>query len=416
MKLAICILTRDKIELVKQALPVLLDGAKAKNFDLFIIDGSTSLDNEEIIANLGGTTARTLVNIRGGADTAVIYALNFMLDHANNYTHVGLVELDVVLRSDWFAATIALFDLARADGLTTGAVSARSYEDRVLFQRDGYAVMHNLGFGTQILTRVAAEIFVRNIRSWFTTENRRVFMQLAGLDIGRFWAFGTGEHWLVPDWGLDRLLAQHGLASVALTPARCNMVGQDPPLAAQGLRLVIKPVTERRWPDRFATFRDNLKRIRECELALSVPGTRYYQNGSYTIFTHHLFGLGAVFAGDWRLKWAAGFGPFAWQAAAKDAEAIVPCYGSVNFVVGSATDSEIKVEIEDLSSGYRVNPTVNPKSPQLVVQIMVPGNVASRKVRLRAMTPDVVFYAITTPEPQPIMPHIRFHHSMLPPP
>lgn len=416
MKLAICILTRDKVELVRQSLPVLLDGARAAKFDLFIIDGSTDAKNEQAILNLADSSASLQGNVRGGADTAVLYALNFMLDHANAYTHVGLVESDVVLAADWLDATLALFDTARADGLTAGSVSARSYEDRVLFQRDGYAVMHNLGFGTQILTREAALLFTRNIRSVFTTENRRTYMQLAGLDIGRFWAFGASEHWLVPDWGLERLLAAHGLASVALTPARCKMIGQDPPLAQQGLTLTTKPINTRRWLDRFAGYRDNLKRIREGNLVLTGPAARHWQHGTCTIFTPHLLGMGARFGGAWRLKWAPGYGPFAWRAEEENAEALVPCYGPVNFVVGGAGDAPVKVEIEDMSSGYKVNPTVNPKGPQPLVQIMSPGNVTSRVVRLRAVTADVVFYAMTATEPQPCLPGVQFHHSMLPPP
>ena len=414
MNLAICLLTRDKIELVKQSLPVLMEGAAARKFDLYIIDGSTTPANEDIIFTLGRPHAFMQGNVKGGADTAVCYALNFMLDHPALYTHVGLVESDVVLDADWLDDTLALFDRARADGLEAGNVSARSYEDRVLFQRDGFAVMHNIGFGTQVLTRKAASIFVANIRSGYTTENRRLFMQLAGLDIGRFWAFRAAEHWLVPDWGVERILAQHGLASLALTPARCHMVGQDPPLAQQGLTLTTKPLLLRKTPDSFARYRDNLDRIRQGDLKITAPLARHHQQGSYTIFTHHLFPMGARFDGDWSLKWAAGFGPFAWKAAEPGAQLTIPVYGGVHFIVGAA--DKAKVEVEDLASGYKVSPTIDNSSPQPVMQVMVPGNVTQREVRLTARDAGAIVYGISTSEPQIEMPGIVFHHSRLPSP
>jgi hypothetical protein len=51
-----------------------------------------------------------------------------------------------------------------------------------------------------------------------------------------------------------------------------------------------------------------------------------------------------------------------------------------------------RVEITDLHSGYEVSPELPPEGDQQqVLQLMVPGAVMHRVVRLRALTPGVVF-------------------------
>ena len=70
MKTVITLLTCDKVDLVEQSLPPLLDSAIAGKHHLFIADGSTSPKNEEAILKLGYPTAFTECNIRGGAGAA----------------------------------------------------------------------------------------------------------------------------------------------------------------------------------------------------------------------------------------------------------------------------------------------------------------------------------------------------------
>ena len=127
-----------------------------------------------------------------------------------------------------------LFQRGKQDGFNVGAVSARCYEDRILFQRDGYAVTHNLGAGMIMFTREAAELVLANYRTVWTTENRTLFAQLSGIDIGSYWAFRGNQNFLVADWNFDRVLAAHGLASLALTPNRATMLDQD--IAPLGLK------------------------------------------------------------------------------------------------------------------------------------------------------------------------------------
>ena len=169
--------------------------------------------------------------------------------------------------------------------------------------------MHNLGAGMVILDREAARLVLDYYRTQFTTENRAIFAVLAGTDIGRYWAFRGGEHMLVADWRWDALLASRGLVSLALTPSPVEMIGQIPPLAEQGLKLVTEPKQEPAELAIFERYRDNLNAIRSGYLKL--PDYRFCQN---YIFPHQIPLLGGSYAGDWKLKDAQGFGPFAWRA------------------------------------------------------------------------------------------------------
>ena len=242
-RVAVAYLTKDRCELSEQSIQSLLNHP----IDIFLCDGSTTEEGKAFpftIANdQANHEARIFVhsNVRGGPDAAVAYALTTMLK-GGDYEYVGLVENDVLLAKDWFGPTMALFARARAEGLEAGAVSARTYADRIIFQRDGYAVCHGLGWGMQILTRQAAELTLDNMRTGMTVENRRTFCQLTGKDIGTYWAFKAFEHPICADWTNDKLLASYGLASLALVPSPVEMIGQVPPLAEQGLKIASEPV------------------------------------------------------------------------------------------------------------------------------------------------------------------------------
>jgi len=150
--------------------------------DLWWIDGSETLEGQQALEETSFTRHHS--GIRGGADAAIVFALTAMLNHPVGYTHVGLCENDVLLAPDWFDRTMALFGKGEADGLSVGAVSARAYDDRILIQRDGYAVMHNLGAGHVVYTREAARLILDNYRSAWWPDNRAIFAQLSGIDNG----------------------------------------------------------------------------------------------------------------------------------------------------------------------------------------------------------------------------------------
>jgi len=407
-KIAIAFLTKDRVELSKRSIVPLLQPDK---FDLWWIDGSNTSVGIDFPHKYGQHIDLYRGNVKGGADPAVVYALTEMLKH--DYTHVGLAENDVLLHPDWFGPTFALFERGASEGLSVGAVSSRCYCDRILVQRDGYALAHNLGWGQVVFTRQAAELTLRHMRTHFTLENRRVFARLSGIDIGTYWAFRTNDHFTTPDWGNDAVLASHGLASLALVPSPVEMIGQQPSLADQGLKIADKLVEDRRNYEAFSYFAAATARVRDDDLRIGIPPVRYRDDtGVEYVFAHQLGSLdGAVWNGDWRLKWSPGLGGF---AARGFPNATFECWlsGSARFMVGGGAKGG-QVAVEDLKSKYTVRPTLLPEASNQVTQVVVPASVSWRPVRLTVLSGDAVFFAIACQEPQPAVTGWSFDHSKL---
>jgi hypothetical protein len=419
-KVAIAFLTKDRVELSKRSIVPLLQPDK---FDLFWIDGSNTVAGIDLLSL--DIKAKVHANVKGGADPAVAYALTEMLKH--DYTHIGLVENDTLLHADWLGPTMALFERGATEGLSVGAASARCYVDRILCQRDGYALMHNLGWGMQILTREAATLTLKHFRTAWTLENRRVFAQLSGIDIGSYWAFKAGTHWLTPDWHNDAVLASHGLASLALVPSPVEMIGQRPPLAEQGLKLAIEAVEDRRNDEAFSIFAHRTGCIRDGLADNGIPKIRYRDDtGVEYVFAHQLDSLsGAQWSGDWRLKWSPGFGGFAAKgtavgglmvggASCGDSITTFECYisGPVRFLVMGGEKGG-QVQVEDLKSKYVVRPTLLPEASSQMTQVMIPAVVSWRPVRLTVLSGTATFYGLQCSEPQPTVTSFSFDHSEL---
>lgn len=422
-KVAIAFSTKDRVELSKQSVEPLLRGA----FDLFWSDGSNTENGQNFPYTFGIPPHGFLhSNVTGGADAAIVFSLSTMLAHPNNYDYISLVENDVLLDPDWFEATMALFEKGNEDGLKVGAVSARCYEDRILVQRDGYAVMHNLGAGQVIFTRQAARLVLENFRTGWTVENRRIFMQVSGLDIARWAPFVQQPHVTCADWQFERILAQHGLVSLALTPAKCRMIGQEPALEEQGLTLAAGPVEARRDDKAFETLVARTALIREG--AVRLPDGRFMRNddGSCTVMPHQVSQLGGGYEGDWRLKWSQGLGPFAWQAAWDGksnigqtfsenlARLVCPISGPCSLLV-SGGEKDGKVTAADEASGWEITTELQPEGANgQIMNLQVPGSISYRNISLTALTPGIVFYGIVCAEQQLYFPEIKFDHSVLP--
>lgn len=398
MKVAIAYLTKDRVELTKQSALSLLEGVHAGHFHMFWMDGSSTKEGEDLAWSLGYPTAVGYWNICGGPGAAMVCALATLLDHPENYTHVGLCENDVLLGSDWFEPTLALFDRGRSDGLAVGAVSARAYEDRVLLQRDGYAVCHNLGAGQILLTREAAHLVLEHYRSGWTVDNRRIFQRLAGVDIANYWAFGPQAHFLTADWHFEAVLAAHGMVALALTPSPVEMIGQVPPLIEQGLQLVTEPVE--RGGANFGRFAGNLALIRQGDISLSVDTQLHQNEGTTTIFAHQIPVLGGQYFGDWTYcDTRRAPGPFAWKAV-EGATAKIPVCGPASFMV-SGGERGGTIRLDDLGSGYFVEPELPPEGNEMqVLQLAVPGGIEQRDIALTALSPGVRFFGLQVHEPQ----------------
>lgn len=431
MKVAISYLTCDKVPLVEQSLPALLDSARKNQHHLFVIDGSTSEAAEKAIWELAYPTAQVHANVRGGAGAAIVYALTMMLQHSENYDYVGLCESDVLLHEGWFDPTFALFERGAVDGLEVGAVSTRCYSDRILLQREGYAICLNLGAGQIIFSRRAAEAVLNNFRTAWASDNRRVFAQLCGQDIGMWWAFRTNEHNLTADFHWEPVLASLGMAAVALTPSPVEMIGQDPPLAEQGLTIATGPIAERCNDDAFHLFRDRLALVREGNLQLGVD-TRFHfdlNTSTWTYYPHQMNMIGGHYDGDWRLIEARGWGTFVWEAGDPvvmferghgdvgelDTTLTVPVFGPCSVLVsGGKTGGKFRVE--DEQSGFKAEPELLPEEGNGVLQMMVPAGISYRNLRITALTPGIRFYGIQSRDRQPCIPNATFDHSMLPTP
>lgn len=425
-KTAIAFLTKDRVELSRQSIEPLLQPDK---FDLFWVDGSVTDEGRfcpfEVFSHRPVDHHKIYGNVRGGAGAAIVFALTTMLE--KGYAFLGLCENDVLCDPSWFDRAFSLFQRGLEDGLCVGAVSARCYVDRVLFQREGYAVCHNLGAGLVLFTRAAAKLVLDRFRSGWTTDNRRIFCQISGVDIGPYWAFKGDDHCLVADWGFDAVLAAHGLASLALTPSPVQMIGQDPPLEQQGLVIATGPVESRIDDEGFKRYRDSLNRICDGDLRINVE-TKFQHDqaaNTWTYLPHQLHMIGGKFSGDWRFKEMRAFGEFGWVSDESGAlgagtmsqpSLTVPVYGSAMLLVsGGKTGGQIHVV--DEASGYEVEPYVAPEGEQTqCLQIPLPGGVVMRNIRVTFKSPGLCFYRLVTKERQPDDPTQGFDHSYLPEP
>lgn len=426
MRVGIAFSSKDRVDKTKRTFKPLL---QPKKFDTWWFDGSQTKEGESYFHKASGKSFRS-IRLTGGSCRYIVCALTTLLEYGREegtpYDFVGLVENDVMLHEDWFDRTLALFDVGQKAGLEVGAVSARTYVDRILIQCDGFAVMHNLGAGMVIFSRHAAELILQYYRTGMTTENRKVFSLLSGVDIGAYWAFRGSDHMLVADWQWDRMLAQHGLCTLALTPTKATQL-ED--IKAQGLMLAKKPLKQLESKKAFAKYRACLEWVRKGDLEIPrTPGMRLFHGDQWTIFPHQLRAMGATYSGDWRFKWAIGWGCFAWKAGTgmsdescstqiqmlNPPKVDIPVQGSLAILV-SGGEKGGKIRVEDEESGFSADPELIPEGEGNVLSMFVPSAVSYRTVSLTALTPGIVFYGIQCKEPQPYYPHVKFDYHSLPP-
>lgn len=411
-KLALSFSSKDRVELTEQS----LDRVLHRDIQLFWNDGSATDDGKQMHQCYSHGDVKLRTRVTGGPDTAIVFALSQMLAAEDAfgfiYDYVGLLENDVLLDPDWLEPTIALFD--NPDGLPVGAVSARSFEDRVCIQRDGYCVLHNAGAGFIIFTREAAQLILNNYRTGWWPENRAVFSQLSGLDIGKWAAFHHNEQFVTADWSFDAILAAHGLATVALTPSKAGMIGQD--IAEQGLRLTtesfgggdIPPancIMNARSNEAFTLFRDNLQRIRAGEKSLPPVDHLLRTRGGSIIFPHHAERHGGLFSGQWKTRWSQGFGPFMYVAG-EDALFSIPLFGPCAFHVGGGP-----VKLHDTATGFMTELDLSGQTE--MVTLSVPRDMQTGIVRL-TFGPGACLAGIETTQPQPVWKDVTFDYSKLP--
>jgi hypothetical protein len=422
MRIALAYSTKDQVELSRQTLPVLIGDDR---IDLYWCDGSRTEEGQNFLrerrVSRNPNHCEITADIRGGADAAIAWKLTRLLKTTAEY--VGLIENDVLLDPDWLEPTMELFEKGKQDGLDVGTVSPRSYVDRVLIQRDGYAVMHNIGAGAIIFTRQAAQLALDGLRTHWWPDNVRLFAQISSIDLRTYACFRGQDQFVTTDWGWEAQLARHGLASLALTPARCQMVGQVPSLQEQGLTLCGHADGNGRFPidihlpryndPSFETYRDTLANIRQGKIKLDGPNKIHRSEGGMLFFPHQLGYLagGPSWQGTTELKWSQCFGPFAYRAGLGGASLSVRVSGSCSFLVTGGLAGS-KVDIRDTRSGFKFVPDLPPEGDN-PISINVPGGPVPRQVTMD-MSEGAVFYGLQTSEPQMLDTTFRFSWDQLP--
>jgi hypothetical protein len=425
MRVAIAYSSKDRVEKTKRTLKPLLQS----DADIWWWDGSQTEEGKAYFEKTHDKVKKA-ITLGGGSCRYIVNALTALLEYGREdggaYDFIGLVENDLMLHEDWYGPTMELFEVGRQAGLEVGAVSARTYIDRVLVQCPDFAVMHNLGAGMVIFSRSAAKIVLNYYRTGMTVENRKVFALLSGVDIGPYWAFKGSENMLVADWQYDRMLAQHGFCSLALTPTKAKQLDN---LKEQGLALARKPVKELQNKAAFARYRESLAAIRKGTVETpKTPGMRLFYGDTWILFPHQLRALGATYSGDWRFKWSLGYGCFAWKAGPSlDMEGRaeptnwlnppvvdIPVMGPLEVLV-SGGEKGGKVKVEDQFTGLSYEPGLLPEGQAGMLSIAVPGGYSYRNIKVTAQVPGIIFYGIRTREPQPYLPQIKFDAHDLPP-
>jgi hypothetical protein len=224
------------------------------------------------------------------------------------------------------------------------------------------------------------------------------------------------------------MLAQHGLASLGLTPSRVEMIGQTPPLAEQGLAIATEPQELLRHDGAFQQYRDKLALIRDGELDLHACKAWYQDpnTGSWYIYPHQIERLGGCYTGEWHLQSNLGFGTFSWIAGG-EIEAVpsvssrpanlptleLPVLGPCDFLISGGKYGG-QVEIVDEMSGFTCSPKLPPQADNMtIMQISVPASVLYRTIRVTALTPGIIYYATVCRDRQPFQKNVRFTYESL---
>lgn len=408
MRLAICYSSKNQLELTEQTLPRALLVPRGVESSLIWCDASTDTEARKLASRYNAS-----MDVRGGADAAIAWKLTKALADPS-YTHIMLLENDVLLDPAWFEPTMALFEKGKAEGLHVGAVSPRSYVDRILIQRDGYAVMHNIGAGAIIFTREAAEIVLRTMRTAWWPTGRYLFANLCGIDIGTYAAFACNQQYVTTDWQFEVQLARHGLAALALTPAKCQMIGQNPPLAQQGLEITTGPVERFANDEALGNFVRMMDGIRQGKIDISeIVGPFHKQMGQTLFFPHQ---VGYLFAQQqgWRSKWTQGWGPFSYAAGPGGASLTVRCSGSISFLLSGGAEQAANCRVVDAHSGFEATPALPPFTGEFI-EVTVPGGSLPRTVAL-GLSEGGVFYGVSCTDPQMLDANYSFDWTKLPEP
>jgi hypothetical protein len=193
------------------------------------------------------------------------------------------------------------------------------------------------------------------------------------------------------------------------------MIGQNPPLAEQGLELtdgqVIIPGTDNAKD--FETYRDNLAKIRSGIYKPDGPGILHRDGAGMLFFPHQLGHLagGPTWQGTTELRWSQGFGPFAYRAGPGGASLSVRISGICSFLCSGGV-AGARVAITDTRSGFNFAPEL-PAQMETFASLNVPGGPVPRTITCE-LAEGAMFYGLSTTEAQMLDSTFRFYWSRLP--
>ena len=220
--------TKDRTDLTLETLP-LVDSDN--RFDLLWFDGSTTSDGKKLPGQyeFQNCSLREIhYDVTGGPDVAILTALHRMVDAG--YDYCGLIENDILLENDWFETTLKAMISAQSEGLPVGAVTARTIDSRVLYKRQDYAVLWNLGAGMALFTRDAANIILKDYATTASDWLSDRWKKEAGINLGDdAWELRMDQkrRGLGVDWTFAARLMEHGLASIGTLPNSARNVDMD---------------------------------------------------------------------------------------------------------------------------------------------------------------------------------------------
>jgi len=330
--------TKDRVDLTQRTIPAL---AAEGDFDLIWMDGSRTEDGRALPAKLG-PTADQLTEIHygvvGGPDAAIVYALSYALD--KGYARIGLVENDVLLAPGWYQAVMALFQKGAQDGLRVGAVTARPYDRRTLWQTADYSVHFGSGAGMIVFSRSAAECILRSYRTTTYTEILDSFISTGAPDFSHIWEASRldlrrqNQNATSADWFFDAALIRQGMVTLGTVPGYAENIDAD-----MKVKLGVS-VTQN--PDRNDAENVDFHAWKSALTDASPDGVSVYDfdpvNQLWIAYPHQIAArFPSAFSGDWFCKWDQTCGPFSFVAKNTDARLSLPVEGQVKLVLGPAT-------------------------------------------------------------------------------
>jgi hypothetical protein len=330
--------TKDRTKLSRQTASFALGEADC---DGYWMDGSATDGGRRLPLELRHelpSLREVHLGVTGGPDPAIVYSLSYLL--RRGYDYIGLVENDVLLSPGWLRSLMQLFRTGASEGLRVGAVSARTFDRRVLFQLPAFAVMFCLGAGMVLFRREAVQCVLDHYRTGTFGELAQLIEWLTDADITKEWEIrkpdGTSrsafdKHWTSADWLFDHSLMLNGYASLATVPSLAHNIDAD-----QRSVYGIKEVADGDPPSglpiaKFTRFKEKLKEAGDSQMAREsiLP----YVGDRYVVFPHHVARHRDSFISDgWRLKWDQTFGPFTFVSARPGAAISMPLSGPVDLL------------------------------------------------------------------------------------